>query len=53
MPWAAPIGTGRGAMNPYALQVLRERLNVPLLVDAGLGLAAVADVWRGRKSPRL
>ncbi len=38
MPWAAPIGTGRGPVNPYALQTLRERLSVPLLVDAGLGL---------------
>ena len=42
MPWAAPIGTGRGPMNPYALQVLRERLDVPLLVDAGLGLPSHA-----------
>jgi thiazole synthase len=42
MPWAAPIGTGRGPMNPYALQLLRERLNVPLLVDAGLGLPSHA-----------
>ena len=37
MPWAAPIGTGRGPVNPYAMQVLRERLSVPLIVDAGLG----------------
>lgn len=37
MPWAAPIGTGRGPANPYAMQVLRERLDVPLIVDAGLG----------------
>jgi thiazole synthase len=37
MPWAAPIGTGRGPVNPFALQTLRERLNVPLFVDAGLG----------------
>lgn len=42
MPWAAPIGTGRGPINPYALQVLRERLKVPLLVDAGLGLPSHA-----------
>ena len=42
MPWAAPIGTGRGPVNPYALQVLRERLSVPLLVDAGLGLPSHA-----------
>lgn len=37
MPWAAPIGTGRGPANPYAMQLLRERLDVPLIVDAGLG----------------
>ncbi len=37
MPWAAPIGTGKGPINPYALQTLRERLKVPLIVDAGLG----------------
>lgn len=42
MPWAAPIGTGRGAMNPYGLQLLRERLAVPMLVDAGLGLPSHA-----------
>ncbi|WP_309899438.1 thiazole synthase [Variovorax soli] len=42
MPWAAPIGTGRGPVNPYAMQVLRERLAVPLLVDAGLGLPSHA-----------
>ena len=37
MPWAAPIGTGKGPVNPGALQTLRERLAVPLIVDAGLG----------------
>lgn len=42
MPWAAPIGTGRGPVNPYALQLLRQRLNVPMLVDAGLGLPSHA-----------
>ena len=42
MPWAAPIGTGRGPVNPYALRLLRERIDVPLLVDAGLGLPSHA-----------
>jgi thiazole synthase len=42
MPWAAPIGTGKGPINPYALRTLRERLNVPLIVDAGLGLPSHA-----------
>jgi thiazole synthase len=37
MPWAAPIGTGKGPVNPYAMRMLRERLKVPLIVDAGLG----------------
>ena len=38
MPWGAPIGTGRGLMNPYALQAIRERIaDVPLIVDAGIG----------------
>ena len=42
MPWAAPIGTGRGPANPYAMQTLRERLAVPLICDAGLGLPSHA-----------
>lgn len=42
MPWAAPIGTGKGPINPYAMRTLRERLNVPLIVDAGLGLPSHA-----------
>ncbi len=42
MPWAAPIGTGKGPINPYAMQLLRERLEVPLIVDAGLGLPSHA-----------
>ena len=37
MPWAAPIGTGKGPINPYALQTLRSRIRVPMIVDAGLG----------------
>jgi thiazole synthase len=38
MPWAAPIGSGRGIVNHDALKLLRNRLpNVTLVVDAGLG----------------
>ena len=38
MPWAAPIGTGRGPINPGALASLRQRLpDAVLVVDAGLG----------------
>lgn len=43
MPWGAPIGTGRGLLNPYALRTIRERLPlVRLLVDAGIGSPAEA-----------
>ncbi|MFY9626939.1 MAG: thiazole synthase [Methylocystis sp.] len=38
MPWAAPIGSGRGVNNLYGLRALRARFHdVPLIVDAGLG----------------
>ena len=38
MPWAAPIGSGQGVLDPAALRTLRARLqSVPLIVDAGLG----------------
>ena len=38
MPWGAPIGTGRGLANPYALKTLREYFpDVPLIIDAGIG----------------
>lgn len=38
MPWAAPIGSGQGLTNPFALKTLRKRLpEAALIVDAGLG----------------
>ncbi|MDP3422771.1 MAG: thiazole synthase [Burkholderiaceae bacterium] len=43
MPWGAPIGSGQGLLNPWALRTLRERLpDVPLVVDAGIGSPAHA-----------
>jgi thiazole synthase ThiGH ThiG subunit len=43
MPWGAPIGTGKGMVNPYGLRMLRERLpDVPLIVDSGLGVPSHA-----------
>jgi len=43
MPWAAPIGTGLGIVNPYGLRALRERFpGVTMVVDAGLGLPSHA-----------
>jgi thiazole synthase len=38
MPWAAPIGSGQGLLDPFALRTLRARLpDARLIVDAGLG----------------
>ncbi len=38
MPWAAPIGSGRGINNLFGLRALRAHFpETPLIVDAGLG----------------
>ena len=38
MPWGAPIGSGRGLVNRYALRTLRQYFpGVPLVIDAGIG----------------
>ncbi|MFN3296205.1 thiazole synthase [Caldimonas sp.] len=38
MPWGAPIGSGQGLLNPWALRTLRSRLpEATLIVDAGIG----------------
>ncbi|MDB6453614.1 thiazole synthase [Falsirhodobacter sp. 20TX0035] len=43
MPWGAPIGSGLGLNNRYGLRALRAHVpNVPLVVDAGIGLPSHA-----------
>lgn len=42
MPLAAPIGSGMGIRNPYNLMIIREVVNIPLIVDAGVGTASDA-----------
>lgn len=43
MPWGAPIGSGRGLNDVFALRALRAQFpDVPLVVDAGLGLPSHA-----------
>lgn len=38
MPWGAPIGSGRGLNNPFALRALRAHFpGVPMVIDAGIG----------------
>jgi len=40
MPLGAPIGSGMGIRNPYNLQIIREQIDIPLIVDAGVGTAS-------------
>lgn len=38
MPWASPIGSGQGILNPFNLKMIRERLSdVQIIIDAGIG----------------
>lgn len=38
MPWASPIGSGRGLSNPIGLKLMREKFpDVVMVVDAGIG----------------
>lgn len=40
MPLGAPIGSGLGIRNPYNLQIILETVQVPVIVDAGVGTAS-------------
>ncbi len=42
MPLGSPIGSGMGIRNPYNFQIIREFLEVPMILDAGVGTASDA-----------
>ncbi len=42
MPLASPIGSGLGLVNPYYIREIKSRLEVPVIVDAGVGTASDA-----------
>jgi thiazole synthase len=44
MPLAAPIGSGLGIRNPVNLRIIVETVEVPVIVDAGVGTASDAAV---------
>lgn len=44
MPLGAPIGSGLGIRNPYNIKIIRELIEVPVVVDAGVGTASDAAV---------
>ena len=44
MPLASLIGSGMGILNPWNLQIIIDRLTVPVIVDAGVGTASDATI---------
>ena len=44
MPLASLIGSGMGILNPWNLQLVIDRIDVPVLVDAGVGTASDAAI---------
>jgi thiazole synthase len=44
MPLASLIGSGMGILNPWNLQLVIDRVKVPVLVDAGVGTASDAAI---------
>ena len=43
-PLASLIGSGMGILNPWNLQIIIDRVKVPVLVDAGIGTASDAAI---------
>ncbi len=44
MPLGAPIGSGMGIRNPYNIQIIRDIVQIPLIIDAGVGTASDAAI---------
>ena len=44
MPLGSPIGSGMGIRNPYNIALLREAVEVPVVLDAGIGTASDAAI---------
>lgn len=42
LPLGAPIGSGMGIRNPYNIALIREAVQVPVVLDAGVGTASDA-----------
>jgi thiazole synthase len=42
MPLGSPIGSGLGIRNPHNISLLREAVDIPVILDAGIGTASDA-----------
>ena len=44
MPLAAPIGSGLGIQNKINIKLIKKKIKIPLLIDAGIGQASDATI---------
>lgn len=44
MPLGSPIGSGHGILNRYNLDIIRAQINLPIILDAGIGTASDAAI---------
>ena len=44
MPLASPIGSGQGILNRLNIQLILEKVKIPVIVDAGVGTASDAAI---------
>ena len=44
MPLASPIGSGLGIQNRYNIVFIKEAVDIPVIVDAGIGCASDASI---------
>jgi thiazole synthase len=44
MPLGSPIGSGLGIRNPHNIELIREQVQVPVVLDAGIGTASDATL---------
>ncbi len=44
MPLGSPIGSGQGIINRYNLDIIRSTIDLPLILDAGIGTASDAAI---------
>ena len=44
MPLAAPIGSGLGIQNKVNIKIMKQKIKIPVLIDAGIGQASDAAI---------
>ena len=47
MPLGSLIGSGKGILNPLNISLIIEQINLPIIIDAGIGLTSDATFCYG------